>query len=86
MSEQKTSAVLLEPTNDGFNFVFNDGFTIQAEHNWGPSDLKKIKMALEYAYELGLMKDKPKSEDKPKKEKKQLLTEKVVKGNIKDVI
>ena len=83
MSETKIHAVLLEPTNDGFEFVFNDGFRIQAEHSWDPMDLKKIKMALEYAYELGLQTETPKSE---KKEKKQVLTEKVVKGNIKDVV
>lgn len=86
MSEQKTIPVLLEPTKDGFNFVFADGFTIGAEHNWGPSDLLKIKNALEYAYLLGLQTETPKEEDKPKKDKKQLITEKVVKGNIKETV
>jgi len=86
MSETKTQSVLLEPTIDGFEFVFCDGFRVPAEHNWGPFDLRKIKMALEYAYELGLQTETPKSEDKPKKEKKQLITEKVVKGNVKETI
>lgn len=74
--------VLLEPTKDGFDFVFNDGFRVTADDEWRPDELLKIKNALMYAYELGAQ-----SHDlETKKEKKGLITEKVVKGNIKDTI
>lgn len=74
--------VVLEPTADGFDFVFSDGFRFTAEHNWGPIDLLKIKNALIYSYELGAQTDEEKAEKK--KETKKLITEKVVKGNIKE--
>lgn len=70
--------ILLEPTDEGFDFVFSDGYRISADEEWTPSELLKIKNALTYAYNLGagIPNEKP--------IKKSLITEKVVKGNIKE--